>query len=427
MGAILGFSGALLAQETSPGLGSVIFIHPDGAGVSAWAAARAFSVGPDGTLNWDLLERIGVYRGHMKNSMGATSQGGATSHAYGQKVHWDSYGMDGTDSLTALSGRPLSILQEARAAGLATALVNSGHLAEPGTGVFAASSPSRDDTDLITLQLIESGTDIILGGGEILLLPQGVRGVHGSGGVREDGLDLIERAAELGYTVIYTCQELQALPADTEKVLGLFSALHTFNDETEENLRALGLPLYGAAAPSIQEMTDAALRLLESKGERFLLVVEEEGPDNFANANNALGALTALSRTDGALGIALGFIERNPRTLLVTTADSDAGGMEVYPIWDPDPNVAFKILPPTTRNGSVLDGVDGSETNPFMSMPDEAGRRWPFGIAWASFDDNLGGIVARAHGLNADLLPLSVDNTDIYRIMYATLFGVWLP
>ena len=37
------------------------------------------------------------------------------------------------------------------------------------------------------------------------------------------------------------------------------------------------------------------------------------------------------------------------------------------------------------------------------------------------------GIVAKAHGLNADLLPLSVDNTDIYRLMYATLFGVWLP
>jgi hypothetical protein len=34
--------------------------------------------------------------------------------------------------------------------------------------------------------------------------------------------------------------------------------------------------------------------------------------------------------------------------------------------------------------------------------------------------------VARAHGLNADLLPVSVDNTDIYRMLYATLFGVWL-
>jgi hypothetical protein len=39
----------------------------------------------------------------------------------------------------------------------------------------------------------------------------------------------------------------------------------------------------------------------------------------------------------------------------------------------------------------------------------------------------MGGIVARAHGLNADWLPASVDNTDIYRMLYATLFGQWLP
>ena len=55
----------LLAQgpSSSPEKGSVIFIHPDGSGIAAWGAARLTTVGPDGTLNWDRLERIGVYRG----------------------------------------------------------------------------------------------------------------------------------------------------------------------------------------------------------------------------------------------------------------------------------------------------------------------------------------------------------------------------
>jgi alkaline phosphatase len=75
----------------------------------------------------------------------------------------------------------------------------------------------------------------------------------------------------------------------------------------------------------------------------------------------------------------------------------------------------------------VLDGRDGTETPPFVARPDRFGNRLRFGVAWASFDDLLGGVVARAHGLNADLLPTSVDNTDIYRMLYATLFGVWLP
>jgi alkaline phosphatase len=363
----------------------------------------------------------------MKNSLGATSHGGATSHAFGVKVVWDSYGMDGREALTSLSGKPFSILQEAREAGLATALVNTGHIAEPGTGVFAASSPDRQDTDLISRQVIESGTDIILGGGEVLLIPEGEIGRHGYLGVRKDSLNLIDRATELGYEVVYTREELEALPRSTERVLGVFAGYHTFNDYSEEELIADALPLYEPVAPTVAEMTEAALRLLEARDQRFLLVVEEEGSDNFANVNNAIGAMTALTRADEALGVALDFVEGNPETLLVTAADSEAGGMEVFPIRDVGPNVSMRVLPPTTRNGGVLDGIDGSETPPFMSPPDQFGNRWPFAIAWASLDDTLGGVVARAHGLNAGLLPLSVDNTDIYRILYATLFGVWLP
>ncbi len=414
-------------QEEQPGLGSVIFVHPDGAGVSAWGATRVYSVGPDGDLNWDRLEQIGVYTGHMRTSMGATSHGGATSHAYGVKVAWDSYGMDGTEALTSLSQKPHSILLEAHEAGLTTALVNSGHIAEPGTGVFAASSPSRQDTDLISRQIIESGVDLILSGGEVLLLPEGELGRHGMMGVRTDSLNLIERAEELGYEVVYSRSELSVLSPATEKVLGVFAGYHTFNDYSEEDLRADELPLFKATAPTVAEMTDFALRFLEARDQRFILVVEEEGSDNFANANNAIGTLTALTRADEALGVALDFVDRNPETLLITAADSDAGGMQLFPIRTSNPNVAFMVLPPTTRNGGVLDGIDGSETQPFMSMPDQFGERWPFAIAWASFDDNLGGVVARAHGLNAGLLPVKVDNTDIYRMMYATLFGVWLP
>jgi alkaline phosphatase len=414
------------APDPEPDTGSVIFIHPDGTGASAWAAARLLAVGPDGFLNWDRMDRMAVYRGHMKNSMGATSHGGATSHAYGVKVHWDSYGMDGTTPLTSLSGKPVSILGEAHEAGFLTGLVNSGHVAEPGTGVFAASATSRQDVDVITKQLIEGGTDVIMGGGEVLLIPADVRGRFGIAGLRKDGLNLVERAKELGYEIVYTRDELMALPDDVTKVLGIFAAAHTFRDRSEERLGLSGMPPYVDSAPTIAEMTEAALKIFERAGRPFLLVAEEEGSDNFANNNNASGALTALQRADEAIGMAMDFIAEHPSTLLVTTADSDAGGLQVYPILDADPEIAEKPLAHTTRNGAPLDGIEGTGTPPFMSAPDREGARWPFGIAWASYDDNLGGIVAKAHGLNAELLPSNTDNTDIYRLMYATLFGVWL-
>jgi alkaline phosphatase len=50
----------------------------------------------------------------------------------------------------------------------------------------------------------------------------------------------------------------------------------------------------------------------------------------------------------------------------------------------------------------------------------------PFGIAWSGFGDLTGSVIARAHGLNADRMHGKIDNTDIYRIMYLTLFGIWL-
>ena len=408
----------------SPALGSAIFIHADGTSASHWAAGRLVTVGPDGTMAWDRLERLGVYRGHTTNSLGASSHGGATAHAYGVKVPYDSYGMRGREPLTSLSGRPYSVLMEAKEAGLATALINSGHIAEPGTGVFAASAPNRAAVESITTQILESGTDIILAGGEILMLPVGVPGRHGYPGTRHDSLNLVERARELGYRVVYTRDELLALPDTTPRVLGLFAAAHTFNDRPEELLADLALPLYWPLAPTVAEMTDKALRMLATRDSRFLIVVEEEGSDNFANTNNARGALEALRRADAAIGVALEHVAAHPRTLVITTADSDAGGLQVYPVRD---SARFdRPLPPTTSAGAPLDGRLGMATLPFVAEPNEAGVRLRFGIAWAGQDDFLGGIVARAHGLNAELLPTAVDNTDIYRMLYATLFGRWL-
>ena len=425
---VLGAGGpgsGVAAQSQSPTPGSAIFVHADGAGAAAWAATRLVRVGPDGELNWDRLPRVGVYRGHMSDVLGASSHGGATAHAFGVKPPYDSYGMRGTEPLRALSGEPHSVLREAHEAGFATALVNSGHIAEPGTGVFAASSPSRTETDLITREILESGTDIILAGGEVLMLPPGVRGRHGHPGLRADRLNLVDRARQLGYRVVYTRAELAALPDTTPRVLGLFAPGHTFNDHPEEALHAAGLPEYRADAPSVAEMTAAALRFLAARRSRFLLVVEEEGSDNFANVNNAAGTITALARADSAIGVAVAFAQQHRDVLVLTGADSEAGGPQIYPVQGP--NAADKPLPPRTNNGAPLDGRGGTGTPPFLARADAAGQRHPFGIAWAARSDLGGGVVARAYGRNAELLPASVDNTDIYRMLYATLFGRWLP
>jgi len=405
--------------------GNVIFIHPDGSGASMWGAMRLLKVGPDGETNWDKMDHLGLYRSHQVNSTNSSSHAGATVHAFGVKVPYNTYGIHPERPIKSLSGKDYSIMTEAKKAGMGIALINSGHLCEPGTGAFVANSADRNNTDTITIQIISSGADIILSGGEELLLPIGETGYFGVTGKRKDGKNLIEEAMNLGYTIVYTRKDLLALPVTTKKVLGIFSAGHTFNDMPEEVLKQKGLPLYNPNAPTLAEMTKKALDIFTFNQKQFLLVVEEEASDNFANDNNAIGALTALERADNAIGEAMSFIGRQPNTLLVVAADSDAGGMQVFNVRNP--SEFDQPLPLSQPNGAPNDGPDGTFSLPFVAKPDKSGKELRFGICWASDEDLAGAIIVKAHGLNAELLPNNVDNTDIYRMMYAALFGIDLP
>ncbi|MCL0049588.1 alkaline phosphatase [Peptococcaceae bacterium] len=418
---------------------NVIFFHPDGYGLSHWNALRILLVGPDGRLNWDRLPYMAPYTEHMKDALTASSHGGATVHAYGMKVARDSFGLDGDQVITALSGKQMSIMEEAVQAGFATALIQSGCITEPGTAVFVASVEDRGMREEIAKQVIESGVDVILGGGERWLLPKGVTGRHGEEGKRTDGLNLIERAKELGYTVVYTRDELMEVAAGgATKVLGVFASGHTFNDEPEEVLRAEELPHYWPWAPTIAEMSAAALEILsrnpKAAEKGIFIVAEEEATDNFPNNANAMGSFIAGERADAAFGVFADFVEENPNTLLITAADSSAGGKHL--LQQPGVEKVGEVRI-NTRDGEwikapLLDGVDGPGTAPFLSAflsaPDREGNQWQFAVAWATPHDLSGGIVARAKGLNADLITELgvVDNTDIYRIMYYTLFEEWL-
>jgi alkaline phosphatase len=403
--------------------GNVIFIHPDGASVSHWGAMRLIEKGPDGMTNWDKMNAMGIYRSHITNSANASSNAGATVHAFGVKVGYSYYGIHPDKPFKSLSGKDYSIMIEAKNAGMSTALINTGHICEPGTGVFAANSRSRILTDTITVQILNSDIDILFSGGEQLLLPEGVTGFHGKPGIRQDSLNLIEMAKTLGYQVIYNRDQLLALPGTTDKVLGIFAAEHTFNAASEEELSEKGLPLYNKNAPSVDEMLTKSLEIFENKNKQFFMVIEVEGSDNFSNANNAEGAIAALGRADKAIGTCMEFIEKKPGTMLIVASDSNAGGLQVKNVKKSRMNSPLDAI---DSNGAPIDGRKGLSTPPFIARPDKFGNTSCFSIVWASYSDVPFGIVARAHGLNADLMTNNVDNTDIYRLMYATLFGTYL-
>jgi glycerophosphoryl diester phosphodiesterase len=457
------------APEPTAETGNVIFIHPDGTSPSHFAAARFASVGTDGRLNWDQLSDAGVYLGHIEDSLVATSNAGAVAHAYGIKPFAGSFGFDapvdeGGEEIVALSGQNVTIAQEAQAAGKAIGIINSGFIAEPGTGAFLADVDDRDQTEEITAEILDQRPDVILGGGETDYLPIGTIGFFGEEGTRTDGRNLIEEAEAAGYTIVFTRDELLSVdPTTTDRLLGIFAAEDTYNDLSEDELRRDGfvdengnLILYGQPPlnpnpPTVAEMLRVALPILDRDPDGFFLVLEEEGTDNFGNDNNAAGVIEAALRADEAIGVALDFVDNvDPNTLVITAADSDAGGLEVddVPIGGfgldptlPESGFTLRVQAELAAFGSSADGtlvqvddIDGSNDVPGFSTdvfdpfvtgaPDADGDTFEFGVAFATRSDVNGGIVAKTYGLNADLLPATLDNTDIYRVAYQTLFGL---
>jgi alkaline phosphatase len=420
-------AGAASAQcEREPTGNGAVFFHPDGTSAGHWDAMRILYYGPDGTSNWDRLPAMAPYRGHLTGRLTSSSNAGASIHATGTRTWVGSFGLDRDgNELRAANGSTRTIMQEALACELGTALVQTGSIIEPGTAVFVADAESRyEDREEISAEVIESGVDILLGAGEEWLLPEGEQGRFGVGR-RTDGRNLIDEARERGYAVVHTREEMMALDAGAERVLGVFNVEDTFHDRPEEELQQMGLPNYLESAPTIAEMTAFALQRIGDHPNGFLLVAEEEGTDNFCNDMNASGCLEAHKRADDAFAVLLDFIERNPRTFMVTASDSNAGGIQIQDVVSADEPVPARA----PGSGAALDGRAGTETLPFIAAPDRQGREFPFAVSWNSGRDIGSGVIARAAGLDAsELLPASgVANTDIYRMLYFTLFGERLP
>jgi alkaline phosphatase len=385
-------------------------------GVNVWGAVRLKEVGPDGRLAWDRLPRMAVYVGPMLDGVTASSNGGATTHAWGVRARMDSYGMLGGQPIKqSAAGTDGTVMMDAQRAGKAIGIVNSSSVTEPGTGAFLARVDAREDESEIAEQILAARPNVILGGGEAFFLPRGVQGVHGEG-QRTDGRNLVEEARAAGYTVVRTKDELAALPPDTSRVLGLFAREETFNEADEATLKKRGLDVFQPQAPRFEEMIRVAMTILSRSPTGFLLVANDETTDNLAGENNATAVLEAGVGADRAIAEVLKYAERDPLLTLVVTSDSDCGGMQV----SGDEFPVNARVPLRNENGAPQDGLLG---RPFLAAPDAAGQRHPFVVHWASANDVSGAIAARGIGPGAELLQGTVDSTAIYWVIHRGLFG----
>ena len=285
---------------------NIILFISDGCGPASFTLARDFlrTQGRGTQLALDGI-RVGSVQTYASDALITDSASSATAYACGVKTRNGKIGM-GPDS-TAMP----TVLEIAVAAGMRTGLVATSRVTHATPASFAAHVQNRGMESEIAAQMMSSGVDLILGGGQRFFLPKS------AGGARDDARDLLAEARASGYSVVTPGQRLDTirqLPA-----LGLFADDHLpYEVDREKNVM-----------PSLAEMTRTALNLLSDDPDGFFLMVEGSRIDHAAHDNDLGGHLNDIIAYDEAIRTGLDFAAGDGETLVISVSDHETGGLTV--------------------------------------------------------------------------------------------------
>ncbi|WP_448535228.1 alkaline phosphatase [Pseudothermotoga sp.] len=317
-----------------------------------------------------------------------------------------------------------SVFELAKKAGYRIGIVVTCQITHATPAAVYGHVPNRNDELTLAKQFAESGiVDVAFGGGWQWFLPES------KGGVRKDGLDLIEMLKSKGYQYITDASQIHNVSG--ERVLGLFAKnyLEPVSDRP-------------ANQPTLDVMTAKAIELLSKSGQPFMLMVEGSQIDWESHANDFYGVWKEVIEFDKAVKVALDFAKKDGNTLVIVTGDHETGGLSLsaggYTI---NVEQARKAKGTTTmflKQYSVADkekfiaglkewyGIElkDSEYEYFTKVPANNLRRelarfisQRVGFGWTTYDHTAGVMVVHAFGPGAHLFTGFMDNTDVAKLI----------
>ena len=178
-----------------------------------------------------------------------------------------------------------------------TGLVTTSFFSDATPAAFGAHVDDRSETAKIAKGFIDNGINVLMGGG-----------------TSKFSYALMSYAKRNGYE--YVTDRNTLLGFDGEKLIGLFAS----NYMSYENDRP-------STEPSIAEMTEKAIDLLSGNEDGFFLMVEAGNIDHAGHSNLLESSIADTIAFSEAVQAALDFLEENPDTLIVVTADHETGGL----------------------------------------------------------------------------------------------------
>jgi alkaline phosphatase len=406
------------SAESSPSVNgdeavqNVIFMIPDGYATSYSSNYRLYK--EDGEPIWDDM-LTGMMKTVSADNAITDSAAAGTAMATGEKTN------NGMISISPEGEELETILQASKEAGKAAGLVATSTITHATPAVFGSHTEARNDEHLIAPQYLENEIDVIFGGGKNIFLPE-------SEGGEQEERHLINEFEEAGYQFVENRDEL--LENEADKVIGLFAegalAPELERDQTDE--------------PSLAEMTESAIDVLDQNDEGFFLMVEGSQIDWAGHANDAVWAMSDTEAFEEAVTAAVEFADQDGETLIVMAGDHDTGGMTVggYNTGATQLEILHNV---ENTGGYIARQLNSDRSNARDIMleyadieitndEEEAIRTSDApdleinhiisnyaGVGWSSYDHTGQEVPLFAYGPESELFSGLLDNTDIPKLM----------
>jgi alkaline phosphatase len=190
--------------------------------------------------------------------------------------------------------------------GFSTGLVTQSTMTDASPAARGAHNPSRNNTaDINADYLTQTRPNVLLGGGGA-------------------GFDTAQ-AASLGWTVVADRSAL--LAANTGSLTRLAGGFGS------GMIPPVGYPGRPTALPTLPEMTQQALRVLDNDPDGFYVFIEHEGIDEYSHGNDATNMVRSMAELSNAVQAAIDWVN-DPgnaadwtNTLIVVVGDHETGGI----------------------------------------------------------------------------------------------------
>ncbi|WP_025821769.1 alkaline phosphatase [Shewanella marina] len=277
---------------------NIIIMVGDGMGPSFTSAYRYYKDDPateevEQTVFDRLLVGMASTYPHKQSGYITDSAAAATALATGVKTYNGAVSVD-------INQQPLStIMQQAKARNMATAIVVSAPVTHATPAAFLAHHKDRKQAKEIAKQYLNSDVDLMLGGGRANF-----------------SQSLLEQFKAKGYQLVESQAQLEGV--NTGKVIGLFAE------------QQLPWRIDQPQAININQLTDKALQLLSQQNPHgFVLLVEGSLIDWAGHSNDIATAMHEMDEFANSIETVEQFSRQHPDTLMVVTADHNTGGLSI--------------------------------------------------------------------------------------------------